>query len=63
MPVNDEPLYYEIAFSFVDAEKPVNLFEEFIEAHFRIEVKKFPDICCGPAASVIAPQMSSSEPL
>ena len=49
MPVYDEPLYYEIAFSFVDAEKQVDLFEEFIEAHSRIEVKRFLDIGCGPA--------------
>jgi len=62
MPVYDEPRYIEIAFSFVDAEKPVDLFEEFIEAHSRIEVKRFPDIGCGPAASVIAPK-SSVKPL
>lgn len=55
MPVYDEPLYYESAFSFVDAEKQVDLFEKFIKAHSRIKVKKFPDIGCGPAASVIAP--------
>lgn len=49
MPVYDEPLYYEIAFSFVDAVKQADLFEEFIEKHSGIEVKRFLDIGCGPA--------------
>lgn len=48
MPVYAEPLYYEIAFSFVDAKRQVDLFEEFIEKHSRIKVKRFLDIGCGP---------------
>ena len=48
MPVYDEPLYYEIAFSFMDSAKQADLFEEFIEKHSGIEVKRFLDIGCGP---------------
>jgi SAM-dependent methyltransferase len=32
----------------VDAGKQVDLFEEFIEAHSEIEVRRFLDIGCGP---------------
>jgi SAM-dependent methyltransferase len=49
MPFYDEPLYYEIAFSFMDSAKQADLFEEFIEKHSGIEVKRFLDIGCGPA--------------
>jgi len=49
MPVYTEPLYYEIAFSFVDAVKQVNLFENFIEKYSHIKVRRFLDIGCGPA--------------
>ena len=44
-----EPLYYEIAFGFVDAVRQVDLFEEFIEKHSKIVVRRFLDIGCGPA--------------
>lgn len=44
-----EPIYYEIAFSFVDAEKQVDLFEQFIEEYSKIKVKRFLDIGCGPS--------------
>lgn len=49
MPVYDEPRYYEIAFSFVDIESQVNLFQAFIEEHAKREVKRVLDIGCGPA--------------
>ncbi len=42
------PLYYEIAFGFVDPVKQVDLFERFIRKYSQIEVKKFLDIGCGP---------------
>ena len=49
MPVYDEPRYYEIAFSFVDIESQVNLFQTFIEEHSKRVVKRVLDIGCGPA--------------
>jgi SAM-dependent methyltransferase len=42
------PRYYEIAFSFVDPVKQVDLFEKFIRKYSHIEVKRFLDIGCGP---------------
>lgn len=47
--IYNQPKYYEIAFSFVDAEKQVKLFEKFIKKYSKIEVKKILDIACGPA--------------
>ena len=44
----NEPLYYEIAFSFVDAKKQVDLFEKFIEKYSKAKVKRVLDIACGP---------------
>lgn len=42
------PRYYEIAFSFVDPVKQVDLFEKFIRKYSHVEVKSFLDIGCGP---------------
>lgn len=41
--------YYEIAFSFIDAKKQVDLFEEFIKKYSKIKVDTVLDICCGTA--------------
>jgi SAM-dependent methyltransferase len=49
MPVYDEPRYYEIAFSFVDIPRQVDLFEAFIEEYSRSDVRRVLDIGCGPA--------------
>jgi SAM-dependent methyltransferase len=49
MSVYKQPLYYEIAFSFVDAAKQVDLFETFIKKYSRIKVKRYLDIGCGPS--------------
>jgi len=49
MTVYSHPLYYEIAFSFVDAKKQVDLFERFIKKYSKIEVRRFLDIGCGPS--------------
>ncbi len=49
MPIYTEPLYYEIAFGFVDAVRQVNLFEDFIKKYSHIRVRRFLDIGCGPA--------------
>jgi SAM-dependent methyltransferase len=47
--IYNQPKYYEIAFSFVDPEKQVKLFEKFIKKYSKIKVKKVLDIACGPA--------------
>jgi len=49
MSVYSEPLYYEIAFSFVDAEKQIDLFQRFIDKYSKIKVERFLDIGCGPS--------------
>lgn len=49
MPVYDEPFYYEIAFSFVDIPKQVDLFEKFIHKYSNIPVRRVLDIGCGPS--------------
>jgi SAM-dependent methyltransferase len=41
------PLYYEIAFSFVDTTQQVDLFEKFIHRFSRTEVRRFLDLGCG----------------
>ena len=41
--------YYELAFSFVDAKKQVNLFEKFIKKYSKVKVKNVFDVACGPA--------------
>jgi len=48
----NEPLYYEIAFGFIDPAAQVDLFEQFIDAYSRVKVKRFLDICCGPSLQV-----------
>lgn len=47
--IYNQPKYYEIAFSFIDAKKQVKLFEKFIKKYSKIKVKKVLDIACGPA--------------
>jgi SAM-dependent methyltransferase len=49
MPVYDEPLYYEISFSFVDVPRQVDLFEVFIHDYSSIPVRRVLDIGCGPS--------------
>lgn len=46
---NKKPLYYEIAFSFVDAKKQVDLFEKFVEKYSEVKVTRVLDIACGPS--------------
>jgi SAM-dependent methyltransferase len=47
--VYNEPLYYEIAFSFVDIPNQVDLFEKFVKKHSDIPVSRILDIGCGPS--------------
>ena len=53
MKVYSKPLYYEIAFDFVDIKKQIKLFESFIDKYSRIPVKRFLDIGCGPSKQLI----------
>jgi len=49
MGVYKEPLYYEIAFGFIDAKKQVDLFEKFIRRYSGVPVRRMLDIGCGPS--------------
>lgn len=49
MEIYRTPLYYEIAFGFIDARKQVDLFERFIRKFSKIPVKRMLDIGCGPS--------------
>lgn len=49
MEVYEQPLYYEIAFSFIDPKEQVDNFEKLIEKFSKIEVHRFLDIACGPS--------------
>jgi SAM-dependent methyltransferase len=49
MEIYKNPLYYEIAFGFVDAKQQVDNFEKIIDKFSRIEVARFLDIACGPS--------------
>jgi len=49
MTVYKQPLYYEIAFSFMNIKEQIDLFEDFIKKYSGIEVKRFLDIGCGPS--------------
>jgi SAM-dependent methyltransferase len=44
-----QPLYYEIAFGFVDPREQVDSFEKIIDKFSRIKVNRFLDIACGPS--------------
>ncbi|MEM0058128.1 MAG: class I SAM-dependent methyltransferase [Candidatus Bathyarchaeia archaeon] len=49
MAVYHQPLYYEIAFSFIDAKRQVDCFEEIISKFSKIKVRRVLDIACGPS--------------
>lgn len=49
MTVYKQPLYYEIAFGFIDPKKQVDNFETLIQRFSKIEVNSFLDIACGPS--------------
>lgn len=53
MNVYSKPLYYEIAFSFIDVKKQVALFEKFIQKYSKIKVRRVLDIACGPSPQLI----------
>lgn len=51
MTICNKPLYYEIAFDFVDIKKQVQLFEKLIKKYSKLNkpAKRVLDICCGPS--------------
>jgi len=49
MEIYKQPLYYEIAFSFVDPKEQVDNFEKIIRRFSKIRVNSFLDIACGPS--------------
>jgi len=44
-----EPLYYEIAFGFVDPARQADLFLSFARRHAAVEPRTFLDVGCGPS--------------
>lgn len=51
--VYNKPLYYEIAFSFMNARKQIDSFEKIIKKLSRRKVMKFLDIACGPSLQLL----------
>jgi SAM-dependent methyltransferase len=49
MKIYENPLYYEIAFSFFDPKQQVDSFERIIEKFSRIKVRRVLDVACGPS--------------
>jgi len=49
MSVYDQPLYYEIAFSYQEVKRQADYFEEVARKQSKVPVKRFLDICCGPS--------------
>lgn len=49
MVIYKQPIYYEIAFSFVNPKKQVDNFEKLIKKFSKIKVRRFLDIACGPS--------------
>jgi SAM-dependent methyltransferase len=47
MKIYENPLYYEIAFSFFDPKQQVDAFEGMIEKFSKIKVKRVLDVACG----------------
>jgi SAM-dependent methyltransferase len=53
MEVYRQPLYYEIAFGFIDPKEQVDNFEKLIKKFSKIEVNRFLDIACGPSLQLM----------
>lgn len=49
MEIYQQPLYYEIAFGFIDPKTQVDNFEKLIMKFSEIKVNRFLDIACGPS--------------
>ena len=49
MDIYKQPLYYEIAFGFIDPKEQVDNFENLIKKFSKLKVNRFLDIACGPS--------------
>ena len=49
MEIYKQPLYYEIAFGFIDPKEQINNFERIIKKFSKTKVRRFLDIACGPS--------------
>jgi len=49
MKIYENPLYYEIAFSFFDPKQQVDTFETIITKFSKVKVRRVLDIACGPS--------------
>lgn len=49
MEIYNQPLYYEIAFGFINPKEQVDTFEKLIKKFSKIKVNRFLDIACGPS--------------
>lgn len=49
MKIYENPLYYDIAFSFFDPKQQIDSFERIIKKFSKIEVKRVLDVACGPS--------------
>lgn len=56
MTIYNKPLYYEIAFDFVDIQKQIKLFENLIKKYAKLKkpANRVLDICCGPSLQLRA---------
>lgn len=53
MSIYREPLYYELAFSFINPAKQIDLFEQLIKKYSRIKAHSFLDMGCGPSPQLL----------
>ncbi len=53
MSIYREPLYYELAFSFVKPAKQIDLFEKLIKKYSALKAKSFLDMGCGPSPQLL----------
>ncbi|MFH1074180.1 MAG: class I SAM-dependent methyltransferase [Candidatus Firestonebacteria bacterium] len=53
MSIYREPLYYEIAFNFINPSRQINLFKSFIKRYSKIKTSSFLDIGCGPSPQLL----------
>jgi len=48
-----DPLYYEIAFSFINPAKQIDLFDSLIKKYSKIKPSSFLDLGCGPSPQLL----------
>jgi SAM-dependent methyltransferase len=53
MEIYKQPLYYEIAFGFIDPKEQVDNFERISDKFGRTRVRRFLDIACGPSPQLM----------